>query len=231
MKDKSIEAVVSRLKSRYHLEVDIYTARENVLEMYRRAKKMPRLKKIAVAVTDAHGVVSLPEMESVISAHYYKVPPEGMTGIAFPQFGMEPFVIHDTPDGELQEASGLKLEDLKVIPRLTGDYAPFRDGGNYLEFNQANTKVIIVYSGMKMDARRMPVVPAHLFDAAVIWLLFCWAEGEMITGTMDGNRFQYITQLKDRALKAATKMPNRNEADEILNDMVSFNRKSFGKSQ
>lgn len=230
MKDRSIEAVVSGLKNQYHQEMDIYSARENLMVFFRVAKKMPRVKKIALCTTDAHGIVHLPEMEKVLSAHRYQQPVAHLGEIAFPGFGMEPTVIWDTPDGFAAE-TGVALEALQVIPQLKGDYVPFREEANHLAFNESNLKVVVVYTGIRCDARRMPLIPDHLFDACVAWLLFKWAEGEWIAGALAPDKFQYISELKDRRIRQSAKMLNRNQMNEILDVQTSFNRKTFGNEQ
>ncbi len=233
MKYISVQAVASRLKDHFAVEMDLDQVIMHTGQVLKNIG-MVALQREVIRTTVDNFCVQLPSRVANVRAvvRLDGLPPSPSYVDIQPIWFPPQTIWVSDPEEDL---TTLTVDNIRnnYIPQVTGPYIEYLWECPYVKFNETDLDIAIISTSMKQDSSGYPMIPEDAFEAAVYYCLYVFYQPLFIIGKIDGQRMQTIEMWKNQKLNFAktshmlTEL-SQNEMDNLLNVMTSFDRKKFG---
>lgn len=227
MRSVTLGSILNRITDEYGLELEIHTARGQAISALKAAKSMPKIKKIALATVSDYKVHLEDAVDILAVIDYDRFQGFSTRGLAFPGYGMHPWIISEDQYVEVEEPK-LTPEDIYEISQYRGPYAKYEEDLPFLTFNEDGKEVIVVYNGIQLDGNNLPKFPDYTEDYIINSLLLMEYRKMFIHRQVTMGELQEVERWRGTAARQMRKIPtSKNVHNEIFDVLTSFDRKSF----
>lgn len=232
----TVEAIASKLVDQFGVEMDIYQVSENCMEALN-LMGMLRLSKKAIVGLAVNQQLRMPP-DCVDVKAVYRSPSSqllishGVTltiqDIAHPPQNI--WVPVPNSDATVQEIT-LDEQLLNYISRMAGPYIDFEWNPPFIELNEEQPNIIVVYSRIPVDpSTGLCQIPEEAFRGCLNHCLYVYFQPLFLQGKVAPYVWQEIKEWRQRKMAQSKNayMMSRlsdNEMSKVHNIMSSFDRK------
>lgn len=237
----TVEAIESRLKDQFHIEMDIYQISENSMICLDLMGLLMLGKKVVVG-TIVNQRVRLPvdalDVKLVTYPRHLNSVLPNQFQITVQEIYFPPQIVFTPIPSETDEiALVASIPDLvlEYIDQVKGPYIDFVWEPPFVKLNTTDGQVVILYTTVPIDKETgLANIPYQAFEACIYYNLFIYYQPLFITGKVNPNVFAEITKWKNQKMnqgkfKYGMSQLSQNEMSKLHSIQSSFDRKSTNR--
>lgn len=239
--DTSVEAIVSRAKDQFGVEMDIYQVSENTMRALDLLGMLKLKKNVLVGKVNSSQQLRLPvdacDVKAVVTPRALNncLPHEMRIFVNDIYFPPAIFFV-PIPNATEELADLLVATDVvvKYIDNLKGPYIDFNWNPPFIEVNSTEASLVVIYTSIPIDENGLALIPSQAFEACLYYNLYIHFQPMFLQQKVPIAVWQEIKAWKDSKFRQGKNkyMMSRlssNELNKVMDIVTSFDRKRVNR--